>query len=165
MKRIQTFSKYFILLILTLGSQGCILSPKPSEDSSFLQPIPEATLQAFEYGQPIQTRLLAVIAARREMQANAIKDPLSSLVVSVEQMKYGTALSRVENNLNQMIQEHPHNMNVWLVVFLTESTPPTNTPVPSAELSQICTFVILDELDGHALLLGNSSDCKSLYEW
>ena len=165
MKHIRTFSTCFILLILTLNSQGCIFSPQPPEDSSFLKPIPEATLQAFEYGQPIKTRLLAVIAAQREMQANAIKDPLSSLVVSVEQMKYGTALARVERNINQVIQAHPDNMNVWLVVFLTENTSPTNESARSAEISQICTFVIIDELDGHALLLGNSSDCKSLYVW
>ena len=154
-----------ILLLIFLGNSGCIVSSQPPEDDSFLEPIPEATMQAFQFGYKVETRLQAVIAARREIEytgKNYINIPQ---VVSVERMNYARALSRVEDAVSRVGVDHPENLNVWLVVFLCETQSPLTTPEQAPEPSQSCTFVVLNEQDGHAMLTGSSPDCKSLFEW
>jgi len=154
-----------VLLLLFLGNSGCIFSPGPPNDDSFLETIPEATLQAFQFGTPIETRLQAVIAARREMEVSVEKYSDIPQVVSVEEMKYVQAISRVEENVSRVDNNHPESLRVWMVVFLCEVHLTPSTPDQAPLASQSCTFVILNQQDGHALLQGNSPDCKSLYEW
>ena len=154
-----------ILILFFLGNSGCIFSSSPPNDDAFLKPIPEETLQAFQYGYTIETRLQAVIAARREIGAFVGNYSDIPQVVSVEEMKYAQAISRLGENVSHEIDNHPENLKVWMVVFLCEVHLPTPTPDQALLASQSCTFVILDRQDGHALLQGNSPDCGSLYEW
>ena len=165
MKRTRPLLVTAVLLIIFLGNSGCIISPKPPEDDSFLDPIPEATLQAFQFGYKIETRLQAVIAARREIEYNGKNYINVPQVVSVEKMNYSRALARLENAISRVGEDQPENLGVWLVVFLCETRPPSATPEQASESSQNCTFVVLNEQDGHAMLMGSSPDCKSLYEW
>lgn len=150
-----------VLLLLFIRISGCIFAKTPPEDNSFLEPIPEATLQAFQFGYTIETRLQAVIAGRRELEASTRNYTNIPQVVSVEELKYARALSRVGKTVNIVEEDLPDNMKVWLVVFLCEVQLPSPTPEPA----QNCTYVILNVQDGHALLLGSRTDCKSLYEW
>jgi len=154
-----------VLILLFLGNSGCIFSSSPPNDDAFLKPIPEATLQAFQFGNTIETRLQAVIAARREIGASVAKYSDIPQVVSVEEMKYVQALSRLRENVNRVDEDYPESLKVWMVVFLCEVHLPSPTPDQAPLASQSCTFVILNQQDGHALLQGNSPDCKSLYEW
>jgi len=165
MNRLRPLLVSTVLILLFLGNSGCIFSPGPPSDDSFLKPIPEATLQAFQFGTPIETRLQAVIAARREIGASVEKYSDIPQVVSVEEMKYVQAISRLGEIVSRVDESHPESQKVWMVVFLCEVhlTPPTPDQTPLA--SQSCTFVILNQQDGHALLQGNNPDCKSLYEW
>lgn len=154
-----------ILILLFLGISGCIFSSDPPEDGSFLEPIPEATLQAFQIGHKIETKLQAVIAARRALEASAMNYSNVPQVVSVEKLNFERAFSRVEKAVSRVGEAHPGNIRVWMVVFLCEIQVPLSTPEQDPVSSQNCTFIIINEQDGSAILQGSSPDCKSLYEW
>jgi hypothetical protein len=165
MNRTQSLLVTIILILLLLGNSGCIFASDPPEDGAFLDPIPESTLQAFQFGYKIETKLQAVIAARRALEESSKNYTNVPQVVSVEKLSFARAYSRVEDAVSRVSGTQTGNSRVWLVVFLCEVQLPPVTPEQAPESSQNCTFVIINELDGQSMLLGSSSDCKSLYEW
>lgn len=101
-----------------------------AEESLYLTPIPEETLAAYQEGDPIESKLQAVIAARAYLETTRLRSTAEPKVISV-------------------VEENP---NVWKIVFEGEwlINPPdpnqTFTPPPPEHGCVYVTIVGADQV-------------------
>jgi hypothetical protein len=119
------------------------------EDTSYLTPIPEATLAAYQSESPIENKLQAVIAAQRVLQTTRLDYQEEPVVVSVDEMRLEKAHQSVQQLQpgDYFYEDRPDDTKVWLVMFegMWRIIPPdpehTYTPEP---FSYGCIYVIID---------------------
>ena len=156
MKNALVYIGFFsIVLLITFLSacSGSQLSSTPTEDTRYLTPIPQATLDAFiaTLTAPITTKMQAVIAARRELLATRLEFSNPPSVLFVEEMKLVDALQRAGQSDKINSPGKPSNTKVWLVIFIgdVQIIPPdpmhTLTPAPP---STGCATVIINSDTG-----------------
>jgi hypothetical protein len=143
------------------GCSGLSGHTRPTEDTAYLTPIPEATLRAFRYDAPIQNKLQAAIAARLEIGTARFGDTAhSAKIVSVEEMTLDKVKQRVgpRPNLAYEYEDRPGDTKVWLTVFEGDwqiFPPNSNTPLPPYHG---CYYVIMDARGSGPMEIGNI-DC------
>ena len=148
MKRKFLYFSLLITLFLIPFFFGCTGQPSPStptEDTFYLTPIPQNTLDATVITPPIATKPQAVIAARKEMGTTRLEFSEPPIVVTVEEMHPADVIHLSgfpENTTNPL----PADSEVWLVIFEGDYriNPPdpmhTFTPEPPV---QGCAAVII----------------------
>lgn len=106
------------------------------EDQSYLTPIPESTLKAYQQETPITTKLQAVIAARVLLSTSRMEDIQPPQVIYVQRMTLAEAIKKTEKPGVQTFENIPAQTPVWLVIFQGDWQlhPPlpgvTATPLP-----------------------------------
>lgn len=148
------------LLILLLVGSGCRGSIDSTEDKTYLTPAPEATLHAYRFDQPIETKLQAVIASQRRIETTHINWLEPPQVFFVEIMAYREVTERLEESVTETF--HPSlspETSVWFVVFkgemsLTEPLGKTTEPGNS------CAFTILNPESGEGYRYGTRNCSK-----
>ena len=106
---IRTLAGLLLLGCLIL-SAGC----SAPEDTAYLTPIPDATVDAYRLGPRIRTRLDAVVVARKYIWTTRLTQVTTPRVVSVGEMDFAEANQRVPGSLPQ---NEPMAGKVWLVIF------------------------------------------------
>jgi hypothetical protein len=137
--------KYLGLLFLSLlvVSSGCSVA----EDTTYLTPIPKATLSAINWEEPITSKLQAVIVARAMLDTTRLHYTEEPQVVSAEELRLEDAQKRIARPGGDASEERPGDTKVWLIIFEGDwqVIPPdpdhTITPDPP---SHGCVFAILD---------------------
>jgi len=135
----------FIVSLLLWGCSGEI-GGLFSEDTTYLTPIPEATLAAHRVEMPITNKLEAVIAAQVFLRTTRLDYQELPKVCSVEKLRLAEAYQAV--NRTDIYDDRPDDTRVWLVILEGEWTiiPPDPghdfTPAPPA---RGCAYVILDQ--------------------
>ena len=138
-----------LLVLATACSRPARATPG-AEDTTYLTPIPEATLVAFQAGAPIETRLQAAIAARASLGSTRLSFAAEPKVVSVEELNLAEAHQRVTQPGVTTYEDRPAEARVWLVFFESDwqVIPPdpghTVTPPPPAHG---CVYVLLQASD------------------
>jgi hypothetical protein len=132
-----------------------------TEDKSYVTPIPQATLGAFQFGQPVKTKLQAVIVAQKwglTFHMDWVKQPIA---IFAETMKYEDARRRVEGpGSTSYYDPIPSDTQVWLVVFKGEYTLTEPLGTITAPFSG-CGYAVFSIKDGSGMLSGTNS-CESL---
>jgi hypothetical protein len=77
---------YFFLAFFAILSDGCGKIKVITEDKAYLTPVPEATLDAFRFGQPVMTKLQAVIAAQAGIRTTHMEWVGPPVAISAEEM-------------------------------------------------------------------------------
>ena len=134
---------------------GCSTPAEQSavtEDPSYLTPIPQETLQAYEFDTPVRNKMDAVIAARLSLSTTRLNFTETPKVISVEEMKLSDARRRAAQPGINTYEDRPGDTMVWLVIFEGEwsiSGPPTDpaNPATMEPPSHGCVFVIVDAND------------------
>ena len=148
-------------LTLLAGYAVSISLGLPTDDTTYLTPVPEETLFAYRVEPPISDKLEAVMAARLSLQASRLHFSLIPVVVSVEALKLEDARQRVEQSGITHYEGRPGDTKVWLIIFEGELQliPPdpehTYTPRPP---QHGCIYVIVDADDSGGQLGG--MDCN-----
>ncbi len=131
----------FLLVGCFIVTAGCA----SREDTSYLTPIPEATLKAHRSGSPIRTKLEAVIAGRSQLLITRLIQLDTPAVVSAEEMSFEQANWQIGRN-NPPYPFYPRETRVWLVLFEGDwqvmPPNPTNTvPLPPPYHGCVCTVL------------------------
>ena len=151
-------------LVTLLGCSAVTGSSSVIEDTTYLTPIPQETLQAYKLGTPIRDKLQAVIAARIQLNNPPhFKSSGVPKVVSVDETILDEAHKRVAQSGSYSGENSAGNTKVWLVIFEGDwqATPPdpshTMTPPPPFHG---CSYVIVNA-DGKSGIEIGGIDCKS----
>jgi hypothetical protein len=105
-----------ILAMIASGCSFAIYRPNPTEDTLYLTPIPQSTLDAITITPPITTRLQAVIAACRVLGTTRLEFSTSPSVLSVEEMRLADAIQQT-GFPGATSDALPARSDVWLVIF------------------------------------------------
>ena len=143
-----------IAIIPLMGCSTFAGQGTATEDTAYLMPIPQDTLNAYQVRLPIDNKMEAVIVARRDLDTNIYMSYTEQpTVVSVEEMRLEDALKRVaQPGVSNASEERLGDMKVWLVIFegewqiIVPPAPehPVVTPEPS---SHGCVYVIINQND------------------
>lgn len=106
----------FSLLIFLSGCSGLQSTVTPTEDTLYLTPMPQSTLDAAIITAPITTKLQAVIAARRELVTTRLEFSASPGVVLVEEMDLEDAI-RQAGFPGLFGDARGADSQVWLIIF------------------------------------------------
>ncbi|GAB4580796.1 MAG: hypothetical protein Fur0022_35380 [Anaerolineales bacterium] len=146
---------FFITLILGFVLSSCT----QAEDTTYLTPIPQATLLAYPESTPIQTKLQAVISARLLLLEIRIEFAEPPRVLSVEQVSLEEAHRQTEIIGHSTSEGRPGNTEVWLVLFEGDyqiiPPDPEHTPVAP---THGCAYVIIDVKTGQRE--GGTVECR-----
>jgi hypothetical protein len=154
---------FFIVLIPIIAtlSAGCARIKDLTVDKAYLTPIPQGTMDAYQYGQPVKTRLQAVMAAWKggilAFRQNWAKQPDA---IYAEEMSYKEVLPRFEILGLPSNSSVPLNTRVWLVVFkgdYTISGPDGSETLPFSG----CGFAVIGAENGEGIQAGNIA-CEKL---
>lgn len=154
---------YILLFSLVAVLSSCTNKIDNSTDTTYLTPIPNATIVAYRAGEPITNRLQAVIHARALIDTTRLHYLEEPKVVSADEVTLEYAKSQ---RLSAPIYENDDrlgNTKVWLVVFqgVWQVIPPDPehniTPGPPYEG---CVLVIIDKKDIMRTELGTAK-CAS----
>jgi hypothetical protein len=147
---------FVALIVLTaILCIGCTRIKDLTEDKAYLTPIPKTTLEAFQFGQPVKTKLQAVIATHgmQMLHTNWVGQPM---VIFADNMEYKEALHRIDPlNSTDYYDPTPSDTPVWLVVFKGEYTitEPLGTETP---LYSGCGFALINAKDGNEMRAGTN---------
>jgi hypothetical protein len=149
------------LLIFLLVGSSCRAIIDSTEDKTYLTPVPRATLDAFQYDQPIETKLQAVIASQRRIETTHINWLESPQVILVKRMFYKEVIERLEESENETFHDPiSPEVSVWFVVFkgkmsITEPLGKTTEP------GNLCAFAIINPENGEGYRYG-SRNCSRI---
>jgi hypothetical protein len=164
MKKLKVYeilSCIFLCLIL-LVSCAEIQAPFKTEEQTFLTPIPESTLMAYQAGTPIANKLQAVTAARVLLSTSRMENIQPSEVIDVQRITLAEAKKKAEIPGVESFKDIPPETPVWFVVFkgTWQLHPPspgiTVTPPPPY---QGCQYVWIAEANNGYAATGNI-DCN-----
>ena len=135
--------------VLVASCSTVTYQPEQASAALFNSPIPEATLQAYRFGGPIQDARTAIIAAHVSLLSTRLRYAQVPQVKSVEQMRLTDARKRVEQPGGYSHEDRPGDTSVWLVMFEGEwqVVPPGHDLTPQP-LTHGCVFVMLNASDG-----------------
>jgi hypothetical protein len=152
------------VLILVAGCTNTTQETTLTEDSTYLTPIPEATLSAFHREASIDNKLDAVIAARLELGSPPHFKPVGLVkTLYAEKSKLSDAYARLGSAGNYSAPNWIEDTVVWLVVFESDIqvTPPGEyTPNPPF---YGCSYVLLAAPGGAGGEVGGV-DCAKFTE-
>ena len=154
---------YTLLLSLVVALSGCVNNIDNSNDTTYLTPIPNATIAAYRAGEPITNRLQAVIYARAMIDTTRLHYLEEPKVVSADEVTLEYAKSQRLSAPSYENDDRLGNTKVWFVVFqgVWQVIPPDPdhniTPEPPFEG---CVFVIIDKKDIMRTELGGAK-CAS----
>ncbi len=103
-------------VLLSLGLLIIALSCSAGGGDQYLTPIPEATLSAYKFGAPVQTRLDAAIAGRKLLLPLRVKPIGTPQIVPEERLTLEAAYRRIGHTEAQYAGR-PKDLPVWLVIF------------------------------------------------
>jgi hypothetical protein len=150
-----------LIPFLAISTAGCAKIRGLVQDDSYLTPIPQTTLDAYQYGQPVETRSQAVIVAQMgglPFHTNFIDRPV---VIFAEKMDYGEALRRIERSRpTTYFDPTPLDTPVWLVVFKAEYTLTEPLGTISPPYSG-CALALVQAEDGGPMRFG-TGPCENL---
>jgi hypothetical protein len=129
-------------------------------DRAYLTPMPQATLEAYQPGQPVRTRLQAAIAGQATiLHALHMEWDTPPRVVYAEEMAFEQAWKRSHAADPLPPNGLPPDTPAWLVVFTGEFkiAPSPGTPIPGAG----CAYTIFIATDGEVKATG-SRPCENL---
>jgi hypothetical protein len=172
------------LFILTIAAilTNCSLSPTAAlipeetttpismagidEDPTYLTPIPESTLAAFDWEVPIENKLQAAIAGLANLGTSRLHYVETPRVVLVDKLKPEEAHQRTAQHGVLNTDSIPEDRRVWLVVFEGDyqiiPPDPVDTFTPRPPIHG-CSFVIMDPNDSSWSEIG-TMDCPPGYE-
>jgi len=164
-KRASSFSTHqkriLVVVIICSICASCRTIVDSTEDKTYLTPVPEATLHAFRFDQPIETKLQAVIASQRSIETTHINWLEPPQVIFVKSMHYKEVIERLEEaeTESHSVTVSPEAV-VWFVVFkgkmsITEPLGKTTEPGVS------CAFAILNPENGDGYRYG-SRNCSKI---
>ncbi|MCL5994870.1 MAG: hypothetical protein M1546_02300 [Chloroflexi bacterium] len=140
-----------ITVMMLIGCASVTQPIQGTPDTTFLTPIPQATLDAYRSGAPIEGKLHAVIAARVNLGHKRLSSAGEPTVISVEALSLSDAQKRVRRPGEIAYEDRPPYTQVWFVLFEGEwqVNPPdpqhTYTPQPPRHG---CVFVIIEASGG-----------------
>jgi hypothetical protein len=114
MKKVGVAFLLFSVAILMAACSNFDL--QPTEDTSYLMPIPEATLRAFKYG-PVTTRLEAAITAINQSRGGHFGFNQIPVVRSVDKLALDEALKRRAEPAGTYENLSGWTPEVWFVVL------------------------------------------------
>jgi hypothetical protein len=153
------------VLISTCSSQPFVTTPTKdtttTEDITYLTPIPESTLAAYDWQAPIENKLQAVVAGLAKLGTTRLQYASTPKVISVEKISLEEAHRRTDQIGVIENEIRPAAMLVWLVVFEGEyqiiPPDPEHTITPPSP-AHGCSFVIMDPNDPSGSEIG-TMDC------
>ena len=138
--------------ILMVGCSTFAKQGTATEDAAYLTQIPRETLQAYQFGSPIEDKMEAVIIAWLSLDTTRLSYTETPKVISAEAVRFEDARSWVaQPGIFHMIgntEDIPGDTKVWLVLFEGDwqiSGPPADpehpiTPEPGLHG---CVYVII----------------------
>ena len=82
-------------ILFSMGCSGISTENKPTEDTSYLTPIPEATRKAFKYDSSVTNKLDAAIVALSRSNVGHFVFTQLPTVISVEKISLDEAVKRI----------------------------------------------------------------------
>lgn len=148
------------LLFLLTACAKSLKGDQPAEDTTYLTPIPEATLLAFREGKPIENKLQAATAARRALGYMHFVAVGTPTVLFVGEMSPGEAYRRLKMPDSTSLISPQMDSMVWLTLFEGDFqvTPPGEQPLP---IVHGCAFVIINA-DGSPSVQMGIIDCATV---
>ncbi|HSB67552.1 MAG TPA: hypothetical protein VLD65_13325 [Anaerolineales bacterium] len=143
------------LIPFFLGCSGRPSPSTPTEESLYLTPIPQSTLDSFVMTPPITSKMQAVIIARRELSTTRLEFTAPPGVISVEEMSLADAI-RVTGFPSSSTNDLIGDTRAWLVVFEGDYriVPPdpmhTYTPEPAGHGCAAVIVMVSSALPGGA---------------
>jgi hypothetical protein len=165
--RLSVVKYFYVLAIFILCALGLLTAcSKATEDTTYLTPIPEATLSAFHQQGPIETKLQAVIAARIQLMGPPHFKPVGTpTTLFAEELRLADAYRFVNVEPYYFPPDRVADTQVWLVVFEGEIqvTPPgqhePNPPFHS------CSYVIIPKDGRQSNGIVGGVDCAQPATW
>jgi hypothetical protein len=103
---------------ILVGCTSFLQNTAFGEGTNSLTPIPNETLQAFSYEDPIKTKQQAVLYARMDLRTSRLEFTDTLEVVSVDRLRYGDAKEKMKVLGHSQFNETVGNgETVWLVIF------------------------------------------------
>jgi hypothetical protein len=139
---------FSLVAVIVILSTGCSRIKGRNEDKSYLTPIPYAALDAYEFGQPVKTKLQAVMAARKGDLTFHTHEVGWPPAIFVESMDYQEAIRRVEQpGTSSYVDPNLSHAPVWLVVLKGKWT---ITDPSGKDIGPIsgCGYAVVDAKDG-----------------
>jgi len=131
-------------LISFAGCTRATLETTPKKETTYLEPIPDATLSAFHRGSTIENKLDAVIAARLELGSPPHFKPVGLVkTLFAEKSNLSGAYALLGSSGNYSAPNWVEGTVVWLVVFESDIQvipPGEYTPNPPFHG---CSYVLL----------------------
>ncbi len=154
MKRLGEFFLLFCVTFLLAACSAAIPQPlaatlTPTEDTIYLTPIPQATIDAYKWDQPATTKLEAAIVAIKNTMIGHFSFTNLPKVLSVEKISIADAQKRVSIPLNSSYDTTHWNDEVWFVVLEGEiqiypPPPPGNINATLPPPFHGCNFYMFD---------------------
>jgi hypothetical protein len=151
-----------VALFLSFGCSGRSQENVTTEDTTYLTPVPQATLDAFRQGIPVESKLEAVIAARAALATTRLIFSDEPRVISVAELSLENVGAHLGGSASAA-NGKPGDTNVWLVMFEGnwQVVPPdparTVTPPPP---TLGCVYAVIYAADGASSDIG-TMDCDS----
>jgi len=140
-----------IAIILLMGCSTIAGQGTATEDTTYLTPIPRATLQAYQFDTPIRNKMDAVIVARLSLDTTRLSYTEEPEVVFVEEMRLEDALKRIAQpgflRVINTYEDKSGDTKVWLVLFEGDwqmTSPPPEHPVTPEPPSHGCVYIVID---------------------
>lgn len=153
------------LFVIAAISSGCSNTTHvPTEDTTYLTPIPMETMEAYREGQPLTSKLQAAIAGQAGVNQSRLRSTIPARAVLAEKTSLSEAYKRVEQPGTYIYEERPGSTEVWFVLLegKWQVTPPDpRLPVTPREPGLGCVFVILDAQEGRPFRVGGLVNCPS----
>ncbi len=149
-------------LLLLVGDVSSLTTLK---DDTYLTPIPEKTLQAFDIRAPITNKLQAAIAGQILGNSSHFRFVSTPIIRSVEEMSLAQAREQLPGS---GADERPLDTKVWLVIMqvdvqIVPPPPPyyqTMTPTPLI-IQDSCSYVLFEALNPSSQLQLGGIKCPS----
>lgn len=145
------FGLFFMSSMMLLA--GC----SALESTAYLTPIPDATLQSYKFGAPIESRLEAVIVGRKMLCVLHSCNIGTPKVISADEMSFEDANKRI-GRTDAHYDYWPRDIGVWLVIFEGEwqliPPDPTHTATLPAP-AHGCEFSLFAAKNGESIAGGD----------
>jgi hypothetical protein len=143
------------VLVMLMGIlQACSQVDRGAQEgTSYLTPIPWATVYAAQISNPISNKLEAVSAAQRTLGESSLRSSETPRAVFVERLRYADSRKDFIPPEASTVDTYPPDMQVWLIVFAgqwrVEGGPAapevTKSPIPlpsPSSTSERCVIVL-----------------------
>jgi hypothetical protein len=154
------FITAFIIALFLVGCSALTKDISTAEDTTYLTPIPDATISAYREGSSIDNKLQAVIAARQELNTPHFQPVGAQKVLFVKELRLAEAFKLIENPASYHYPDWVEDTKVWFVVFegdIQVTGPGEHTPYPPFHG---CSYVIIRAEGGQRGSVVGGFDCS-----